>query len=185
MKLHLAILAVALLAPNAWAQQRLVPEQSDIRFTSKQMGVPVDGKFKTFDAQVSFVPSRPEAARIAFTVELASVTLGVAEAEAELARPDWFSTRQFPHATFQSSSVKALGGGRFDVAGKLSIKGSSRDVVVPLTLSQSGGTTIATGAFVIKRLDFRIGDGEWKDTAMVANDVQVRFKLSLTGIPSL
>jgi polyisoprenoid-binding protein YceI len=147
--------------------------------------VPVDGKFRTFDAQVSFAPNRPEAARIALTVDLASVTLGAAEAEAELARPDWFSTRLFPQATFQSSSVKALGGGRFDVAGKLSIKGSSRDVVVPLMLSQSEGTTIATGAFVIKRLDFRIGDGEWKDTAMVANDVQVRFRLSLTGIPPL
>jgi len=118
-------------------------------------------------------------------VDLASVTLGTAETEAELAKPDWFSTKQFPQATFQSSSVKALGGGRFDVAGKLSVKGSSRDVVVPLTLSQSGGKTIATGAFVIKRLDFRIGDGEWKDTSMVANDVQVRFRLSLTGVPAL
>jgi len=185
MKLHFAILAVALLAANALAQQRIVPEQSDISFTSKQLGVPVDGRFRTFDAQVSFVPNRPEEARIALTVDLASVTLGTAETEAELAKPDWFSTKQFPQAIFQSSSVKALGGGRFDVAGKLSVKGSSRDVVVPLTLSQSGGKTIATGAFVIKRLDFRIGDGEWKDTSMVANDVQVRFRLSLTGVPAL
>ena len=56
---------------------------------------------------------------------------------------------------------------------------------MPVTLSQSGGYTTATGAFVIKRLDFRIGDGEWKDTSMVANDVQVKFKLSLTGVPAL
>jgi polyisoprenoid-binding protein YceI len=185
MKLRHAILSVTLLATSALAQQRLVPERSDISFTSKQIGVPVDGKFKTFDAQVSFAPNRPEAARIALTIDLASVALGAADAEAELARPDWFSTKLFPQATFQSSSVKALGGGKFDVAGKLSIKGSSREVVVPLTLSQSDGTTVATGTFVIKRLDFRIGDGEWKDISMVANDVQVRFRLSLTGIPPL
>jgi len=37
MKLHFAILAVALLAANALAQQRIVPEQSDISFTSKQV----------------------------------------------------------------------------------------------------------------------------------------------------
>lgn len=181
---RVAILAVALLAANASAQQRLVPEQSEISFTSKQLGVPVDGKFKKFDAQVSFDPNRAEAARIAFTVDLASVSLGAGEAEAELAKADWFSSRQFPQASFQSNGVKSLGGGRFDVAGKLSIKGSSRDVVVPVTLSQSGGKTIATGAFVIKRLDFRIGDGEWKDTSMVANEVQVRLRLLLTGIPA-
>jgi polyisoprenoid-binding protein YceI len=113
------------------------------------------------------------------------VTLGTTETEDELAKPDWFSTKQFPQAVFQSGSVKALGGGRFDVAGKLSVKGTSRDVVVPVTLSQSAGKTSATGAFVIKRLDFRIGDGEWKDTSLVANDVQVKFRLSLTGIPAL
>jgi len=45
--------------------------------------------------------------------------------------------------------------------------------------------TTASGAFVIKRLDFKIGDGDWKDTSMVANDVQVRFKLTLTGVPAL
>jgi polyisoprenoid-binding protein YceI len=185
MKLRFAILTVALIAANALAQQRLVLEQSEISFTSKQLGVPVDGRFRRFDAQVSFTPNRPEEARIALTVDLASVTLGTAETEDELAKPDWFSMRQFPQAIFQSGSVKALGGGRFDVAGKLSVKGTSRDVVVPVTLSQSAGKTSATGAFVIKRLDFRIGDGEWKDTSLVANDVQVRFRLSLTGIPAL
>jgi polyisoprenoid-binding protein YceI len=188
MKTYVATVAVALLASTAFpacAQQKLVPAQSDISFTSKQMGVPVDGKFKKFDAQVAFDPKKPEAAKIAFTVDLGSASLGAAETEAELAKPDWFSTKQFPQATFQSTGVKALGGGKFDVSGKLNIKGSSHDVVVPVALVQSGVNTTATGAFVIKRLDFRIGDGDWKDTSMVANDVQVKFKLSLTGVPAL
>jgi len=188
MKACLGSVAAALLASTALpacAQQKLVPAQSDISFTSKQMGVPVDGKFKKFDAQVAFDPKKPEAAKIALTVDLGSASLGAPETDAELAKPDWFSIKQFPQATFQSTSVKPLGGGKFDVAGKLSIKGASRDVVVPVALAQSGGSTTATGAFVIKRLDFRIGDGDWKDTSMVANDVQVKFKLSLTGVPAL
>jgi polyisoprenoid-binding protein YceI len=188
MKACLGGVAAALLASTALpacAQQKLVPAQSDISFTSKQMGVPVDGKFKKFDAQVAFDPKKPEAAKIALTVDLGSASLGAPETDAELAKPDWFSIKQFPQATFQSTSVKPLGGGKFDVAGKLSIKGASRDVVVPVALAQSGGSTTATGAFVIKRLDFRIGDGDWKDTSMVANDVQVKFKLSLTGVPAL
>lgn len=188
MKTYLAIstlaLAAAAFAPPACAQQ-LVPAGSEIAFTSKQMGVPVDGKFRKFDAKVAFDPKKPEAANIAFTIDLASVSLGAAETEAEVVKPDWFDTRKFPQATFQSSGVKAAGAGKYEVAGKLTIKGATQNVVVPVALAQAGGTTTASGSFVIKRLDFRIGDGDWKDTSMVANDVQVRFKLALTGIGAL
>jgi polyisoprenoid-binding protein YceI len=188
MHLYVATAALALLASTAlpaFAQQKLVPAQSEIAFTSRQMGVPVDGKFRKFDAQLAFDPKKPEAAKIAMTVDLASVSLGAAEVETEVAKPDWFATSKFPQATFQSTGVKPLGGNKFDVTGKLGIKGATRDVVVPVTLGQSGGNTTASGAFVIKRLDFRIGDGDWKDTSMVADDVQVRFKLTLTGVPAL
>jgi len=185
MKTYLTIAAVALLstaAASARAQQ-IVPAQSEIAFTSKQMGVPVDGKFKKFDAQVAFDPKKPETAKIAFTIDLGSVSLGVAETEAELAKPDWFDSRKFPQATFQSASVKAPGGpGKYEVVGKLTIKGTSQNVVVPVSLAQNGSATTVTGAFTIKRLDFKIGDGDWKDTSMVANDVQVKFKLALTGV---
>ena len=177
-------LAAAVALP-AHAEQKVVQAQSVIAFTSKQMGVPVDGKFKKFDAQVAFDPKKPEAAKIGFTIDLASVTLGAAETEAEVAKPDWFNTKAFPQATFQSTSAKARGPGKFDVAGKLTIKGTSQNVVVPVTVTQAGANTTATGAFVIKRLEYKIGDGDWKDTSMVANDVQVKFKLALTGVNPL
>ena len=170
---------------SAQAEQKLLPAQSEIAFTSKQMGVPVDGKFRKFDAQVAFDPKQPETAKIGFTIDLASASLGAAETEAELAKPDWFNTKAFPQATFQSTGVKALGGGKFDVAGKLVIKSASRDVVVPVALAQAGANTTATGTFAIKRLDFKIGDGDWKDTSMVADPVQIKFKLVLTGVGPL
>ena len=59
---------------------------------------------------------------------------------------------------------------------------SAVDVTVPVTLAQSGATTTATGTLPIKRLAFKIGDGEWADTSMVADEVQVKFKLALTGV---
>ena len=75
------------------------------------------------------------------------------------------------------------------MAGKLTIKGLTHDIVVPITLAQAGAAstavTTATGGFVLKRLEFKIGDGEWADTSMVANDVQVKFKLSFNGISPL
>lgn len=188
MKTYVTVAALALAAAvslPAQAQQKLVPAQSEIAFTSKQMGVPVEGKFKKFDAQVAFDPKKPEAAKIGFTIDLGSVSLGSAETETEVAKPDWFNTKAFPQATFESTSAKGTGPGKFEVAGKLTIKGNSQNVVVPVTVAQAGGTTTANGSFVIKRLAFKIGDGDWKDTSMVADDVQVKFKLALSGVPPL
>ncbi len=188
MKTYFAIASLTLLAATALpacAQQKLLPAQSEIAFTSRQMGVPVEGKFKKFDAQVAFDPKKPEAAKIAFTVDLASVSFGATDTENEVAKPDWFNTKAFPQAAFASTSVKATGPAKFEVAGKLTIKGASQNVVLPVALVQAGGTTTATGAFTLKRLDFKIGDGDWKDTSMVANEVLVKIKLSLSGVNPL
>ena len=170
---------------SAWADQKLVPAQSDISFVSKQMGVPVEGRFKKFDAQVTFDPAKPEASKMAFTIDVASAAFGAPETDAELPKAAWFNTAKFPQATFQSTAVKGTGAGKIEVTGKLSIKGNVRDVVVPVVLTQAGPTTTATGSFVLKRLAFKIGEGEWADTSMVADDVQVKFKLALTGVGKL
>ena len=174
-----------LVAVPAHAQQALQPAQSSIQFTAKQMGVPLEGHFKKFGAQIAFDPAKLATSRIAFTVDTGSATLGSRETDAELPKPTWFNVPQFPQATFQSSSIKALGGGKFDVAGKLTIKGQSRDVTVPVTLTQSGATTTATGTLALKRLAYKIGENEWADTSMVADDVHVQFKLALTGVGKL
>jgi len=164
---------------------QFLPAQSQLSFISKQMGVPVDGHFKRFDAQLAFDPKKPEAGRVSFTIDLASVSLGAAEFDAELAKPAWFDSKKLPQASFQSSAIKAIGGGKFEVSGKLSIKGQTRDIVVPIALTQAGKLSTATGSFVLKRLEFKIGDGEWADTSMVANEVQVKFKLAFNGVAAL
>ncbi len=186
MKISGLLLPLALLAAlPASAQQALVPAQSSLGFTFKQMGVSVDGKFTKFTAQVNFDAAKLAASKVAFTVDIASATLGAPETDAELPKADWFNTAKFPQATFASSGFKALGGGKYDVAGKLTIKGQSQDVVVPVTMTQTGAVTTATGAFPIKRLVFKIGENDWADTSMVANDVQVKFKFALNGVGKL
>ena len=150
------------------------------------MGVPVDGKFTKFDAQVSFDAAKLATSKVNFTVDIASATLGDKATDAELPKATWFNTAKFPQATFASSSIKALGAGKFEVAGKLSIKGVAQDVVVPVTMTQAAAAvTTAVGTFPMKRLTYKIGEGEWADTSMVADPVQVKFKLALTGIGKL
>ncbi|MES2878742.1 MAG: YceI family protein [Pseudomonadota bacterium] len=178
-------LAAAVLTATALpvaAQQKVVPAQSSVGFVFKQMGVPVEGHFKKFDAQINFDAAKLATSKVSFTVDIASATLGTPEVDAELPKADWFNTAKFPQATFASSGFKALGNGKYEVAGKLSVKGQSRDVVVPVTMTQAGAVTTATGAFPIKRLAFKIGEGDWSDTSMVADDVQVKFKLALSGV---
>ncbi len=182
----IALLAVSTAAlsfsNSALAQQKLIPAQSEISFVTKQMGVPLDGHFKKFDAQINFDTAKPDAAKIAFTVDSGSATLGAPESDAELPKAAWFNVAKFPQATFQSSSVKALGGGKYEVTGKLTIKGNIKDIDVPVALTQANGVTTATGQFALKRLAYKIGEGEWADTSMVADDVQVKFKLAISGM---
>lgn len=182
MKKPLFLLACAWLLSSAFAEQKLLPVQSEIVFVSKQLGVPIDGKFKKFDAQIAFDPKKPEAGKISFSIDLASAEIGDADTIKELKKPDWFSVVKFPQATFTSSAIKAVGAGKYEVTGTLSIKGNTKPVVVPVTLIQTGSTGVAQGSFVLKRNDFQIGAGEWADVSIVANDVTVKFKLALAGL---
>ena len=183
------LLALAFLAGSALAQPAsLVPAQSEIVFTTRQMGVPVEGKFGKFEAMISLDPKKPEAGSVAFTIETSSARFGTAELDGEVVKPIWLAVAKFPQATFQSSAIKAApgaGAGRFEVSGKLTIKGAVRDIVVPVTLTQSAGQSTASGTFTIKRLEFKVGEGDWADTSLLANDVSVRFKLVVTALPSL
>jgi polyisoprenoid-binding protein YceI len=183
----LAAFAIAALGPaSAQAPAAvLLPAQSDIEFTIHQMGVPVHGKFGRFSAAIAFDPRRPALGSVSITIDTGSARFGAPELDDEIGKPEWLGAAKFPRATFASSSIKAVGQGRFEVAGRLMIKGQSHPIVVPVRLAQSGATSVASGAFAIKRLDFRVGEGEWTDTSMLGDEVDVRFKLALSGVPPL
>ena len=182
-----AFVLVASLALSgvAFAQAKVVPAQSQITFGIKEMGVAVEGRFTKWTADIAFDPKQPEAGKVAFTIATGSAAFGAPETDAEVPKPEWFNVAKFPNATFASTAIKAKGGGKFDVAGKLTVKGTTKDVVVPIALTQAGPTTTATGAFAIKRNEFHIGEGEWTDTSQLADDVAVKFKIALTGVAPL
>ena len=182
-----AVLLAASLALSgaAFAQAKVVPAQSQITFGIKEMGVAVEGKFTKWTADIAFDPKKPEAGKVGFTIATASASFGAPETDAETPKPEWFNVAKFPNATFASTAIKAKGGNKFDVAGKLTVKGTTKDIVVPIALAQAGPTTTATGEFTIKRNDFKIGEGDWADTSQVANEVLVKFKIALTGVAPL
>ena len=142
------------------------------------MGVAMQGAFKKFSGQLRFDPAAPAAAKSTIEVELASVDTGSSEGDTEVATKTWFDTKAFPRARFESGSVKALGGNKYEVAGKLTIKGKTVDVVVPATFAAQGKTGVFEGRLTIRRGDFSIGEGAWKAFDIVANDVVIQFRLT-------
>ena len=173
-------LAMLLMASSAAGAQAVLIDKSEIRFISRQMGVNVEGRFRKWKANVDFRPKDLAKSRAEFEIDLASIDLASEESETELRRPRWFDTAKFPVATFQSTAMKDLGGDRYEIAGKLTLKGTVQDEKIPIEVKKdAAGNSVATGEFTIKRLAFNIGDGQWSDPSVVADDVIVRVRMVL------
>jgi polyisoprenoid-binding protein YceI len=151
------------------------PAKSTVTATFKQMNVPVDAKFKKFTANIDYDAAKPDAAKATVEVETGSMDLGDPEYNKEVTKKEWFNAAQFPKATFVSSSIKSAGAGKLTVTGKLTIKGKATDVSFPLSVKADGKNQVFDGVLPIKRLTYNIGEGEWKDTSMVADDVAIKF----------
>ncbi len=174
-----ALLAASVLAasPFAAAILKTDPVKSTVSATFKQLNVPVEAKFKRFVAHIDFDSAKPEAGKANVEIEVNSFDLGDPEYNKEVMKKEWFNGAQFPKATFVSSSIKPAGAGHLDVSGKLTIKGKTQDVRFPLTLKKEANLQIFEGALPIKRLAFNIGEGDWKDTATVADEVVIKFRI--------
>jgi polyisoprenoid-binding protein YceI len=179
-----AALALGAALCQASDAQTVEPAGSELVFVTKQMGVPVEGRFERWSAQVALDPRKPEAGQVVLRIQMDSVSFAAPEVTAEAQRPVWLDTARFPQAVFQSTTIKPAGGGRYEMSGKLTLKGQSHDMVVPIALAQSGPKGTATGQFTVQRNDFRIGEAEWTDPSLVAPEVQVRFRIALSGLPS-
>jgi len=177
-RIILALLVCLAAAPFAHAVEysTIQADKSSLAFVYKQMGVPMEGRFKKFAIQFSFDPIKPAAAKAAVDLDLASIDSGSPEANDEVAGKAWFNTKSFPQAKFVASAIKPLGGNRYEVNGKLSIKGHTQDVTAPFAFSAQGSSAVFEGAFVLKRADFALGEGVWADFGTVANEVQIKFR---------
>ncbi|WP_371322617.1 YceI family protein [Dechloromonas sp. ZY10] len=174
------------LAPLAHAVEytQVQADKSTVQFSYQQMGVKMDGRFRKFSSQLSFDPAKPAAARVSFEVELASVDTGSPEADQEVAGKPWFNSAAFPVARFVSSSVKPLGNNRYEVAGKLTIKGKTQDLTFPASFAAPGNNDkggVFEGGFTLRRADFSIGEGSWAKFDIVANDIGLKFRIAVQG----
>jgi polyisoprenoid-binding protein YceI len=172
----LAILLVGTL-PYAHAVEytQVNTTASKISFTYNQFGSRAYGTFGKFDATLDFDTAHPTAAHAKLTIDLASIDAG-SDANTELQKPAWFNTADYPVATFESTGVKALGNHRYLITGKLTLRGMTRELQVKVLLKPERAVGIFDGDIIVKRSDFKIGEGEWGDT-VVSNDINIRFRI--------
>jgi polyisoprenoid-binding protein YceI len=178
MRLFFAFMA-ALLSAGALEAAPVVKEQSRITFVSRQMGVPVEGSFKRFDAEVEFDPKDTKKSRASITIYLDSIDAGSDEASTEIKRKPWFDVKNHPKAEFKSTSLSSLGPGRYRVSGNMTIKGRTRPAFSDFAVKERGGFRVFEGKFILKRLEFAIGEGAWSDTGTVADEVGVSYVFSV------
>ncbi|RKP58880.1 YceI family protein [Pararobbsia silviterrae] len=155
--------------------------KSTLTATFKQMNVPVDASFKKISATIQFDPANLTASKAQFDVDVASIDLGSPEYNDQVAGKDWFDAKDFPHATFVSNAIKAGANGAYSVTGTLTIRGKSNTVVVPVQYHKDGSAQVFDGVLPIKRLQYGVGQGEWSDTSLVADDVQLKFHIVSNG----
>jgi len=150
---------------------------STVTVVFKQLNVPVEAKFKNINAQIDYDATRLNASKAIVEIDVASFDLGDPDYNKEVLKKEWFNAAQFPKATFVSSAIAPGIAGKLTVSGQLTIKGKTADISFPLTVKQQAGHKVFDGALPIKRTQFNIGEGEWKDTSVVADEVVIKFHI--------
>jgi polyisoprenoid-binding protein YceI len=167
---------IAIAATPVW---KIVPSESSLTFTATQNDAPVTGQFKNFTGEINFDPNQLKGNNVKIIVDLGSITDPYNQLSDNLKTSDWFNTKLFPQAVFQSSDFVKTGDKTYQSKGTLAIRGKT--VPVTLEFSQESYTptkAVIKGSTTIKRTAFGVGQGQWSDTKTVKDDVQVNFTIT-------
>jgi polyisoprenoid-binding protein YceI len=181
----LAALAVGPAAPGASAAAvpwTVDPAHSQLTFHPRLAGGEFAGRFERFEATIRFDPADLERSSLLVVVDLLGARTGDTDRDTALQGSDFFQTALWPKGTFTSTGIKSLGRGRYEATGKLTLRGVTRDVRVQFGFdppAPSGGAARMTGSSNVRRLEFGVGQGDWRSTEWLDDAVRVEFDLAL------
>ena len=178
------LLAAMAPAQAAAPHYSLDQSKSTLEFKFTQAGAQNKGHFGRFAVSLDFSRQELATAHLEVQMDTASVDTGDKDRDDTLKSAEMFSVQKFPQAHFSATQVVKTATG-FEAQGKLTIRDVTRDTRLPFTFrtatEQGASVGYMAGKVTIKRLDFGVGQGEWKDTDQVGNDVVVSFSLRLTS----
>lgn len=179
--IHSLISFTALLAcsPLALAGQwTLLAPQSSLTFTGEVEDAPFTGEFEQFSADVQFDPDAPATGSIEAVVDVKSVNSRNRDRDQYMVAKDFFYAREFPEARFRSSAIRPAEQGGYVAQGELTLRGETRAVQMRFTFT-AGAPARLRGTVDLKRLEFGVGQGEWRSTRELADEVRVTVDLAL------
>lgn len=151
---------------------------SAIKIEALEKGKPIKGAFKRFNIQVDMDLDNPANGRIEALIDLGSVDAGSADRDQVLKSPEMFFVRKYPVARFTSNNIIPLGNGQFEARGELSLKATSKKVVLPFSVRQNVDSVVAVANVELSRLDFNVGTGSFLTDKYVGYPVTIRIEVS-------
>ncbi|MCX7360760.1 MAG: YceI family protein, partial [Alphaproteobacteria bacterium] len=149
------------------------PAKSRIEFNAAQIGKIVSGRIKSWTGTIVLDPANPAAARIEIRMDMRSASAGTTDVDQLMLGKDFLDVAKTPEARFTSTGVISKGGDRYEARGKLTLRDTTKDVVLPFTLTIRDTQASARGRIEIKRLDYGVGRSEWASTNVVADEVTI------------
>lgn len=175
--------ALALLAGNSLAAGATHYVQAtsgnNLTFTFNQLDATASGQFKSFTTELVYDEQNPGAGSLRVKVDIGSLDTQDGERDDALKSADLFDAPKHPTATFVANSLARNAAGGLEAVGKLTIRGVSKDLRLPLALKPAANGLVLSGQVAIKRLDFGVGQGEWKSTESVGDDVKISYSVTL------
>lgn len=155
----LSIISFVFVSQNVTAQnQEWIVNSSTVKFKIKNAGFNVDGSFNGLTAKIIFDASKGFGNSIEANIESKSVSTGNGTRDGHLKKTDYFDVSTFPIINMKATLFGKETDGNFRGHFKLTIKGKTKDVLVPFTFIEKDGKVIIKGSFTINRLDFGVGE---------------------------
>ncbi len=177
----LAFLAMLLAAsPARAAHWNVDTAKSRLGFSVQWSNEPFSAQFKRWTADIDFDPNDPAHGRASVNVDLGSEASDEADFDSGLKGAQGFLTSQFPTAHFVTTGFVRKSANSYETHGTLTIRGITRDITLPFTLSIAGRTAHMTGTAHVLRTDFGVGQGEWAAPSPVSHDVSIVIDLFAT-----
>jgi polyisoprenoid-binding protein YceI len=174
------VIAAATLAAAAGGAASFTADaqQSRLEFTGVQAGADFKGVFHKFTAGVEFSPDALATSRIDVQIDMNSVDSMDKDRDTTMRGKDVFDVAHNPTAHYVTKSISKTAAG-FAAIGALTLRGVTKDVPIEFQFAPAGAGAKLSGSAKLNRLDFGVGQGDWKSTETVGDAVKINFALVL------
>jgi len=171
-------LSAAVSAAGPAAGYSADPQQSRMEFTGVQAGAEFKGAFHKFSADIEFAPDALAGSRFDVQIDLKSVDSMDKDRDTTIRGSDIFDVAHYPTAHYVTRSFTKTAAG-YTAVGALTLRGVTKDVPIDFQFTQAAAGAKLEGSAKLKRLDFGVGQGDWKSTEWVSDAVKISFSLVL------